>query len=216
MRLTRAAAVVCLLAFGMSACVKQRQPMRGAVTVLVLLNYQVDYLRTNGRMPVAQDQVGGLIKATNKMIAAMRQRPMPVIYTMNEFSPFEPASDLGQNFSALRFEPGSALDNRINYLGGVYFSNHDWDAFANSQFEEHLQLIGAGHLVIAGTYPERAVLETAREAKRRGYSVTVISDAVASSDVQRRDAALHALQQGGAAIETSDQFITSLAQEGKG
>ena len=84
------------------------------------------------------------------------------------------------------------------------------------QFEEHLQLIGAGHLVLAGTYPERAVLETAREAKRRGYEVTVISDAVASSDAQRRDAALHALQQGGVAIETSDQFITSLGQEGKG
>jgi len=200
----------------MSACVKQRRPMRGSVTVLVLLNYQVDYLRANGRMPVAQDQVGGLIRATNKMIAAMRQRPMPVIYTINEFSPFEPVSDLGQNFSALRFEPGSALDNRINYLGGVYFSNHDWDAFANSQFEEHLQLIGAGHLVLAGTYPERAVLETAREAKRRGYEVTVISDAVASSDVHRRDAALHALQQGGVAIETSDQFITSLGQEGEG
>jgi nicotinamidase-related amidase len=190
--------------------------MRGSLTVLVLLNYQVDYLRANGRMPVAQDQVGGLIKATNRMIAVMRQRPMPVIYTMNEFSPFEPVSNLRQNFSALRFEPGSALDKRINYLGGVYFSNHDWDAFANPQFEEHLQLIGAGHLVLAGTYPERAVLETAREAKRRGYEVTVISDAVASSDAQRRDAALHALQQAGVAIETSAQIITSLGQEGTG
>jgi nicotinamidase-related amidase len=217
LRLTRAAAwaMACVLAFGLSACIKERAPVRGSLTVLVLLNYQLDYLRANGRMPVAQDQVGGLIKATNKMIAAMRQQPLPVIYTVNEFSPFELVSDLEQNFSALRFESGSTLDKRINYLGGVYFSNQEWDAFANPQFQEHLQLIGAGHLVLAGTYPERSVLDTAREAKRRGYAVTVISDAVASSDPQRREAALHALKQAGVEIETSDQFITSLGQENK-
>ena len=212
LRLTRAAAWVmaCFLTFGVSACIKEQLPVRGSLTALVLLNYQGDYLRADGRMPVAQDQVGGLIKATNRMIAAMRQRPMPVIYTINEFSPFEPVSDMGQNFSAMRFESGSALDKRINYLGGVYFSNQEWDAFANPQFDKHLQLIGADHLVLAGTYPERSMLETAREAKRRGYTVTVISDAVASSDAQKRDAALQALKDAGVEIKTSDQFIASL------
>jgi nicotinamidase-related amidase len=184
--------------------------LHGARTVLVLLNYQVDYLSASGRMPVAQDQVDGLIRATNKMVQAMRQRSNPVIYTMNEFSPFQPIIDISQKFSAMRFEPGSALDPRINYLGGVYFSNNDWDAFSNPQFERHLQLIGAGRLVLAGTYPERSVLDTALEAKRRGYSVIVISDAVASSDASRRDAALQSLKEAGVEVESSDQFIASL------
>jgi nicotinamidase-related amidase len=217
LRLTRAATwlTIFVLAFGTSACIEERLPLRGPQTVLVLLNYQVDYLSPDGRMPVAQDQVGGLIKATNKMIAAMRPGPLPIIYTLNEFTPFEPVSDLGQNFSALRFEAGSALDKRINYLGGVYFSNDTWDAFANSQFDRHLQLIGAGHLVLAGPYPERSALDTAREARRRGYSVTVISDAVASSDSQRRDSALRQLSQAGVETQTSDQLIASLQQENK-
>jgi nicotinamidase-related amidase len=204
--------VICVLALGISACIKERPPLRGSLTTLVLLNYQVDYLRADGRMPVAQDQVAGLIKATNNMIAAMKQRPRPILYTINEFTPFQPLIDLSQNFSAMRFESGSTLDPRINYRGGVYFSNGEWNAFANSQFDRHLQLIGAGHLVFAGTYPERAALDTVREAKRRGYQVTVISDAVASSDAQRRDAALQALKEAGSAIETSDQFIASLDQ----
>ncbi|MBV8771045.1 MAG: cysteine hydrolase [Deltaproteobacteria bacterium] len=213
---TRAAGVlICILALGVSACIKPRLPLRGSRTTLVLLNYQTDYLRAQGRMPVAQDQVGGLIKATNKLIGVMRQQPNPVIYTLNEFSPFQPLTDVGQDFSAMRFEAGSALDPRINYLGGVYFSNQDWDAFTNSQFERHLQLIGAGHLVLAGTHPERAVLDTAREAKRRGYAVTVISDAVASSDTRRRDAALNALKGAGVEVETSDQFIAALGQQTK-
>jgi nicotinamidase-related amidase len=129
---------------------------------------------------------------------------------LNEFTPFQPVSDLGRNFSAMRFESGAALDKRINYLGGVYFSNQQWNAFANPQFDEHLQLIGTGHLVLAGVYPERSVLETALEAKRRGYEVTVISDAVASSNTQSRDAALQALKQAGIELETSDQFIASV------
>jgi nicotinamidase-related amidase len=218
MRLTRVAAwmMIFALTLGSGACIKERLPLRGPATALVLLNYQVDYLRRDGRMPVAQDQVGGLIKATNKMIVAMRQRPNPIIYTINEFTPFQPVTDAVQNFSAMRFESGSELDPRINYLGGVYFSNQDWDAFTNSQFAEHLQLMGIGNLVLAGPYPERAVLETAREAKRRGYGVTVISDAVASSDTQRRQAALQTLREAGVAIETSAQFIASLAQKSNG
>lgn len=206
---------ICVLALGTSACIKERPPLRGPLTTLVLLNYQVDYLRADGRMPVAQDQVGGLIKATNKMIAAMKQRPNPIVYTINEFTPFQPLIDRGQNFSAMRFEAGSELDSRINYLGGVYFSNGEWNAFANSQFDQHLQLIGAGHLVFAGTYPERAALDTVREAKRRGYQVTVISDAVASSDAHKREAALQALKEAGAVIESSNQFIANLGQAAK-
>ena len=43
--------------------------------------------------------------------------------------------------------------------------------------------------------------------------MTVISDAVASSDAQRRDAALLALKEAGVTIETSDQFIAPLRKE---
>jgi nicotinamidase-related amidase len=217
MRVTKSMAelMICALVFFVCGCIKQRPALRGPVTTLVLLNYQFDYLNAHGRMPVAQDQVNTLIKATNKMIGAMRQRPNPVIYTVNEFSPFQ-LIDVTQDFSAMRFEAGSALDPRINYLGGVYFSNQDWDAFTNSQFEQHLQLIGAGHLVLAGTYPERAVLNTAREAKLRGYDVTAISDAIASSDANRRDAALQALKEAGVRVETSDQFIASLGNQSNG
>jgi nicotinamidase-related amidase len=201
---------VLMLAF--TGCIKERMPLRRQTTALVLLNYQNDYLRRDGRMHVAQDQVGGMIKATNNMIAAMKQRPFPVIYTLNDYSPFQPVADVGDNFSAMRFEAGSALDKRVNYLSGVYFSNGDWDAFSNSQFAEHLQLTGVGRLVLAGPFPERAVLETARTAKHLGYGVTVISDAVASTDAQKRDAALQSLKQSGIDVETSEQFIASLGQ----
>jgi nicotinamidase-related amidase len=214
LRVTRAAAwaSVWVLAFGVSACIKEQLPVRGPRTALALLNYQRDYLRADGRMPVAQDQVGGMINATNRLIAAMQKQPLPIIYTLNEFPPWQLVGNAERNYSAMRYESGAALDQRINYLGGVYFSTRHWDKFSNPQLEEHLQLTGVGRLVLAGPYPERAIVDTAREAKRRGYAVTVISDAVASSDAQRRDAALQTLRAEGVEVMTSDQFIASLGQ----
>src|SRR5205814_10208416 len=150
-----------LLMLGISACVKERAPIRGLVTVLVLLDAQRDYLSPHGRMPVAQDQIEPLVKAVNVAIGAMQQRALPVIYASNEFSPFDEPGNFSRNFSAMRFEPGSTLDKRINNLAGVYFTKDDWNAFADPQFVEHLQLVGAGHLVLAGANAERSVLATA-------------------------------------------------------
>jgi nicotinamidase-related amidase len=151
-----------------------------------------------------------LVKATNAMIATMRDHALPVIYTLNEFNPFEALGNFHRRFAAMRYEPGQTLDTRIDNVAGVYFTKHDWSAFANPQFDQHLQLIGAGHLVLAGTYAERCVLATAHDAMRRGYPVTVISDAVASSNAARRDGALQELKQAGVQVEPSDQFIASL------
>jgi nicotinamidase-related amidase len=196
---------------GVSACIKERPPLRGSVTVLVLLDDQRDYLSPRGRMPVAQDEVGPLVKGTNAMIATMRDHALPVIYTLNEFNPFEALGNFHRRFAAMRYEPGQTLDTRIDNVAGVYFTKGDWSAFANPQFDEHLQLLGAGHLVLAGAYAERSVLATARDAMRRGYQVTVISDAVASSNAERRDAALQELKQAGAQVEPSDQFLGSFS-----
>lgn len=219
MRLTRAAATLCLifaLMLGASGCAKEILPSRGSVTVLTLIDFQRDYLSHNGRMRVAQDQIDPMIKATNALIVAMRQQAMPVVYTLNEYSPFEVVGDFARNFSAMRYEPGATLDPRINDVAGVYFGKDEASAFANDQFDEHLELIGTGRLVIAGVYADHSVMATAEDALKRGYTVTVISDAVAARDDQHRDDALQKLKAAGAEVETSDQFIASLGAENKG
>ena len=55
-----------------------------------------------------------------------------------------------------------------------------------------------------------AVAATALDAIKRGYKVTVISDAIAGSNDEARDKALAELKGAGAQIETSAQFIASL------
>jgi len=210
LRKAASAALLGTLVLATGCWVKEKPPLRGPLTVLTLLDLQRDYLHATGRMPVAQDQVPGLLKATNHVIAAMQERALPIIYVFNEFNPFEALGDFQRNFAAMRYEPGSVLDPRVNTAAGVYFATGGRDAFANPQFGEHLQLIGAGHLVLAGVHAGLSVLATAEAAKRRGYSVTVISDAVAAVNARTREAVLAKLEHDGIQVETSQQFIASM------
>jgi hypothetical protein len=115
-----------------------------------------------------------------------------------------------RNDAALRYEAGSALDPKLDGTAGVYFNKQHGDAFSNSEFGSHLEALNLGNLVIAGVFAGGSVAATALDAIKRGYKVTIISDAIAGSDDEARDKALAELKGAGAQIETSAQFIASL------
>jgi biuret amidohydrolase len=195
----------------MSACEREPHAVnKTGATVLVLIDYQEDFLDANGRMPIAQNQVGPILKVTNAMIAAARGRLVPVIYTMDQYSPFEAVGNISRNHSAMRYEGGSALDPRVDNYAGVYFTKGNPSAFSNSAFESQLEGLDCGSLVLAGVHADSSVIATAKNAIARGYKVTVISDAVGAASDERRDAALDQLKSAGAQVESSADFVASL------
>ena len=195
----------------LGACAKsERVDFKDPRTVLVLIDFQNDYLRPGGRMAVAQSQVDPMLNAANAMIEAARKNAIDVIYVRDEFSRFEFIRNMFRNDAALRYEAGSAFDPRLDGTAGAYFNKEHGDAFSNSEFGSHLEALSLGNLVIAGVYAGGSVAATALDAIKRGYRVTVISDAIAGSDDKARDKALAELKGAGAQIETSAQFIASL------
>jgi nicotinamidase-related amidase len=216
MRPTKAALILCLmlgLSIANAGCQGEYSPApehKGPGTALMLMDLQRDYLQADGRRPVAQDQVEPMIKAVNEMIAAMRKTPMPVIYVIDEYSPFQFVSGLSNNWAAQRYEAGSAIDPRVNGTAGVFFRKQYENIFRNDQFVLHMKIIDSGTLAVAGVYADSSVLVTVEQALRRGYHVIVISDAVAAKTDQAREAALNRMRQAGAKIETSGEFISSL------
>jgi nicotinamidase-related amidase len=195
----------------LGACAK-REPLdfKAPRTALVLIDFQNDYLRPEGRMAVAQNQVDPMLNAANAMIEAARKNAIDVIYVRDEFSRFEFVRNLLRNDAALRYEAGSALDPRLDGTAGVYFNKEHGDAFSNSEFGSHLEAHNLGNLIIAGVYAGGSAAATALDAIKRGYKVTVISDAIAGSNDEARDKALAELKGAGAQIETSAQFIARL------
>ncbi len=183
---------------------------RGTATALMLIGYQADFLQADGRLPVAQDEVGPMIEATNAMIAAARANTTLVLYVRDEASPFTFVSNLERNQATPRLWDGSQLDPRIDRYAGPYFNKSDPGAFRNGKLETWLDEQNIGRLVIGGVYANRSVQATAMEALKHRYKVTVISDAVAAGGASQRDAALTAMKNAGATVETSQQFIAEL------
>jgi nicotinamidase-related amidase len=193
-----------------SGCEGQPTKARGDNTALMLIGYQTDYLQAKGRLPVAQDQVGPMIDATNAIVDAARKNAVGVFYVRDESSPFTFLSNHHRNQATPALWAGSEFDERADVFAGPDFTKQHRDAFSNSALEPWLNEQYVGRLVVGGAYVERSVLASVKTALRLGYKVTVVSDAVAGKSAQWRDQALQSLKDAGATIETSQQVASEL------
>jgi biuret amidohydrolase len=192
---------------------ESRANIRGDHTVVMFVDDQADYLRADGPDPVAQNQVPGLIGATNAIIAAAAKNDVPVAFIRDEFSPFDLIEFIERRGAAPRLWAGSELDPSIGEWAGPYFTKTRADAFRNPKLQGYLDMQRAGKLVIGGVFADGSVLATARGAIQRGFHVVVISDAIAAHSDEDRDNAVKALRDAGAHVETSQEFIASLSSD---
>lgn len=193
-----------------SGCEAKPQKALGGNTALMLIGYQTDYLVADGRLPVAQNEVPSMIKATNAIVEAARKNAVGVFYIRDEASPFAFMSNHYRHDATPRLWYGSQPDEQADVFAGPDFIKQRRDAFSNPALEPWLREQYVGHLIIAGAYAERSVLISAKTAIKLGYKVTVVSDAVAGASDQWRDQSLQALKDAGAQIETSDQVAGEL------
>ena len=197
---------------GLAGC-EQRADIKGDRPVVLLLDDQADFLQAGGRDPVASSQIPGLIQATNAVIDAAAKNNVPVSYVRDEFSPFDLVTFFEHSGAAPRLWAGSQLDPSIGEWAGPYFTKTQDDAFTNSRLQGWLSMVEAGKLVIGGVFADSSVVATTRGAIRRGFHVIVLSDAIAARTDADRDTALKTLGDLGAHIQTSQEFIASLASD---
>jgi nicotinamidase-related amidase len=159
---------------------------------LLLIDFQRDFLRDDGRMPIAADQREPVIAAANRAVVAAKARGDAVIAIGNEF----PRGDWGNFFR--RFAALVGSDGAIE--GARYFAKWRGDAFCNPDLGVWLNALGVRELTLAGVYAGGCVSATARGALARGYSVAVLSDAVADRSDAARARALKRFERAGATI----------------
>jgi len=174
---------------------------------LLLLDFQVDFLHHAGRLPVAQNQVPGMLEATNRVIKAADARRMEVVYIGNEFSPWDLPANWFRNNAAVRDQPGIRLDERVIVINDRYFPKRRGNAFTNPRLGEFLQARRVRHVILAGVFANACVYFTAMGALRRGYRVTVLRDAVAAASDRKKDVALQRMEQRGVEITDSVNVV---------
>lgn len=204
------AALSAVIAF--AGC-EERANIRGDQTVVLLIDDQYDFLNVSGRDPVPENQAQGLIGATNAVIDAASKNNVAVAYVRDEFSQFDLVAYFKHHGAAPALWAGSQLDPRVNEWAGPYFTKSREDAFRNPKLQGWLAMQRAGKLVVGGVFADGSVLATVRGAIDRGFHVVVLSDAIAARTDEDRDTALKTLKEAGAHVQTSQEFVNSLASD---
>ena len=175
-------------------------------TALLLLDFQLDFLDSKGRYPVAHDQVEPMITTANRLIAAAQSAGAKIVYIGNEFSPRD-LLNLTRNSCAIKGSAGTHLDPRLKVVSEYYFPKDKNSAFTNPDLNAFLQKQHVTQLWIVGVFATACVRATALDGQRLGYQVGVVSDAVAAANDQGRRSALDAMAHKGVSILTSAELV---------
>lgn len=169
---------------------------------VLLLDLQRDFLGADGaRLPVDPTGAAAVLRTANAILA---KRMLPAALPVLIVTQF-PASARVANFfrkgAAIVGTPGAELDPRLGAPGRVkVISKSRSSAFTNPALEDYLHAQGVQELFVLGVFAEGCVRATVRDARRRGYPVRVIVDAVATNARWKLRFAFWAMRRAGATL----------------
>jgi nicotinamidase-related amidase len=170
-------------------------------TALLVLDMQEDFLGENAKMPISKEQIPGITRVVNGLVAEFERNGQPIIYVKSEF----PKGAIGnriRHYAAIEGSPGTKIFGQIRISGSAIFSKKEPDAFSNPEFEQYLVSHQINQLVITGVYADQCVLYTTFGALNRQYQVKFVKNGVGSSSEKAVDKACEAVQKrGGEVIE---------------
>ncbi len=178
-----------------------------AHAALLVIDFQKDFLEPNGRWPVEQSDAPKIIAVVNRLIEALPKQGAEVVYIANEFRRWQFITRRSVNGAATRGQPGVELDSRLSVINRNYFSKRECNAFSNRKLRAFLRDRGINHLILTGVYASECIASTAEAGLQRGYRVTVISDAIADSDLGEKDKAIVTVRSAGAVVTSSSELL---------
>lgn len=96
--------------------------------------------------------------------------------------------------------------------GDTIVLKHRYGGFVGTRLEQVLRATGRTTLVLTGTSTNVCVETTAREACMRDYDVVVIEDAVASTNLDEHEAALHSIRRYFGSVVSGAAVLTEWAR----
>jgi nicotinamidase-related amidase len=163
---------------------------------LVVVDMQNDFVRVGAALEVPEARE--TITVQRELIAFCRRREIPIVYTkfvagpgrtlIWEWSPMlaPPLCCCWKGRHRYYSDVGKALDC-TDIIEEIYPEPTDpivekfgYGAFHNTNLDDLLKARHVESLLITGTVTHICVEETAREALKRGYKTTIVSDAVSS------------------------------------
>lgn len=174
---------------------------------ILILDIQKGFIGNNARMPVAKHQIEPMLERINRVVENADSQGIPVVYIGNEYEPNQFIVNFLTKNSALKGSEGAELDDRLLKVSNLYFSKNKGNALSNSELVSYLIANEIKHIVIVGLFAEACVASTALDSMRRNFTVTVVRDAVASSNDSKREKALKFLNHKGIDVLDSTKLL---------
>lgn len=176
-------------------------------TAILVLDIQKGFIGDKARMPVAKHHIEPMLENVNRIVEKADNQGAPVVYIGNEYEPKQFIVNFLTKKSAQKGSEGAELDDRLLKVNNLYFPKNKGNALSNSELVSYLTLNKIKHIVIVGLFAEACVAATALDSMRRNFAVTVVRDAVASSNDIKREKALTFLNNKGIAVMDSTKLI---------
>jgi nicotinamidase-related amidase len=202
------------------------QPNAYKNPALLIVDMQNDFVRQDA--PLGVPDALGTVGAHLDLIAAFRERGLPVIYTKflsaqtpslgwlwsPECEPHTKCCWQGHRRYYPDVEAELECTGIIDELrpddGDLIIEKYGYGAFHGTNLNDSLQSMGVGSLAVTGTVTQICVEETAREAFHYGFPTTVVADAVSSFDPELQAAALRNFAMKFGWVQSSAEVIAAL------
>jgi len=105
------------------------------------------------------------------------------------------------------YETNPSID--IEKVDGIVFTKNTFDVFSNPFVDEYLSKINPEEIILYGVATDYCVKAAAESLLERGYSVTLVEDAVKAVDPNTEDEIINNLMQRGMKTTTTERIIES-------
>jgi len=145
---------------------------------LLVIDVQEDYTGIKGAKQPLLENVEPQIAVINRLIDKAASSGMQVVYIRQLFdNNFIMRSFVGRTIEGL---PGTEVDSRIKIVSKNDFTKRISDSFSNPQLDAFLIAHQVNELYLTGLDGVYCVHKTALGGMNRGYTVSVVTDAVMS------------------------------------
>ncbi len=150
------------------------------------------------------DQSESLIASVNKTIDKAVSAGIPVIYIYHEDT--NPVIKFFTRSHMAKGTPAAAIDKRVKIVSDNLFNKDIMDGFTNEALHKFLTYNRINTLYMTGLDAQFCVYRTSLGAKKRGYDVNLIEDAVISSSVKSKIRALKKYKTSSINLITAKEF----------
>lgn len=196
-----------------------------ALIIELMQNDNVDRVGAYARHGLPPDAIELALPKMRRVCEAFKRRGWPVVATKLTIMTDLDGRPMGHEvlasyrpfFLEEGFRDGTWGHAFTDQLPSPDYEVRKWafSSFYQTELEQLLRALGVGHVVFMGEATHIAVESTAREARVRGFEVTVLSDCVAAYDEEFHVSSLHTMSDLFSVV-SADVFLAGIDPENSG